>query len=337
MNLGLDASLAQKYKSVSQGIRVMTENWAAKNMYCPRCGAMPLQRFTNNKPVADLYCSNCQSEYELKSKSGRMGDKIVDGSYNAMIGRITSDANPDFMFLTYEQERLEITNFVVVPKHFFVPQIIEKRKPLSETAKRAGWVGCNILLNSIPRQGRIYIVKNKEISAKKEVISKLNLSRQLEVSNLSARGWLLDILHCVNSLPGLEFTIQEMYEFEDVLSQKHPDNNNVRAKIRQQLQILRDRGFISFFRERLVQKNNRVRSKFLPRVGSIYLHRMGLSWLCFTGRILRSSFRHDFVVLLEADRRDDVADEKHGQKSFEHAHKNSVHALFCQDKNIEKR
>ncbi len=64
----------------------------------------------------------------------------------------------------------------------------------------------------------------------------------------------MDVLHCVNSLPGKEFTIQEIYKFENILSQKHPENKNIRAKIRQQLQILRDKGFIAFTGRGLYQK-----------------------------------------------------------------------------------
>ena len=37
-----------------------------------------------------------------------------------------------------------------------------------------------------------------------------------------------------------------MYQFEDILKVKHPRNNNIRPKIRQQLQFLRDKGFIEF-------------------------------------------------------------------------------------------
>ena len=36
---------------------------------------------------------------------------------------------------------------------------------------------------------------------------------------------------------------------------KHPNNNNIRAKIRQQLQQLRDRGIISFLGNGRYQKN----------------------------------------------------------------------------------
>lgn len=37
-----------------------------------------------------------------------------------------------------------------------------------------------------------------------------------------------------------------MYNFEAELQLKHPENHNVKAKIRQQLQILRDKGLIQF-------------------------------------------------------------------------------------------
>ena len=49
----------------------------------------------------------------------------------------------------------------MVTKHFFVPEIIEKRKPLTGTARRAGWVGCNIVLKDVHDEGRIYIVKDE--------------------------------------------------------------------------------------------------------------------------------------------------------------------------------
>ena len=55
---------------------------------------------------------------------------------------------------------MRVEELYFIPKFFFVPEIVEQRKPLSENAKRAGWVGCNILLGEIPIQGRIPIVEN---------------------------------------------------------------------------------------------------------------------------------------------------------------------------------
>lgn len=68
-----------------------------------------------------------------------------------MIRRLTEDDNPNFFFLSYEATTLRIRDFMVVPKHFFTSDIIEERPPLSATAQRAGWVGCNILLSRVPQ------------------------------------------------------------------------------------------------------------------------------------------------------------------------------------------
>ncbi len=37
-----------------------------------------------------------------------------------------------------------------------------------------------------------------------------------------------------------------MYQFQDLLKMKHPENHNIQAKIRQQLQILRDKEYLRF-------------------------------------------------------------------------------------------
>ncbi|MCI9138110.1 MAG: hypothetical protein HFH48_11245 [Lachnospiraceae bacterium] len=37
-----------------------------------------------------------------------------------------------------------------------------------------------------------------------------------------------------------------MYLYIEILQEKHKNNHNIEAKIRQQLQILRDKGFIEF-------------------------------------------------------------------------------------------
>ena len=62
----------------------------------------------------------------------------------------------------YNKSDLRVKNFIMVPKHFFSTEFIVKRKPLSDTARRAGWVGCDIALKQIPEEGRIYIVKNEK-------------------------------------------------------------------------------------------------------------------------------------------------------------------------------
>lgn len=246
MDLQMQIKGLDVYHSETQRVRVLTENWVGENLYCPRCGNEKIVHFQNNRPVADFFCEHCQNEYELKSKSEKLGEKINDGAYDTMIARITSNQNPDFLFMSYQKQSMIVKDLVIVPKHFFVPSMIEKRRPLSENARRAGWVGCNILLHTIPQQGFIKIIENGCIADKARVLSQMSRSSNLELSNIEARGWLFDVLQCVNKIQMHEFTIDDVYSFETILSAKHPNNHNVRPKIRQQLQYLRDKGFLQF-------------------------------------------------------------------------------------------
>lgn len=245
MILRFDTALIEGYKSSAQKIRVMSESWLGNNMYCPNCGNPKIQHMTNNSPVADFQCNNCGVIYELKSKSGTIGKKIPDGAYSTMIERITSDSNPDLFLLQYSNQ-YDVTGLMIIPRFFFVPDIIEKRKPLAPTARRHDWVGCNILYSYIPDQGRIAIINNSSVVNQTDVIESYSRIKKLKTKSLESRGWLLDVLNCVNDIEHNEFTLNDVYSYVDILQQKHINNNNVEAKIRQQLQFLRDKGFIEF-------------------------------------------------------------------------------------------
>ena len=246
MNLNFDSDIAERYHSGAQIARVLTENWVCQNMYCPRCGNSHIEHFQNNRPVADFFCPSCNNEYELKSKNGNLGHKINDGAYSTMIERITCNDNPDFLFMCYSKTEWKVKDFILIPKHFFVPDIIEKRKPLALNARRAGWTGCNILIEKIPEQGRISIITNGELVDFSIVVDKVNKSNQLETKDINSRSWLMDVLNCVNKISRPVFTLEELYEYENELHIRHPQNNNIKPKIRQQLQFLRDKGFIEF-------------------------------------------------------------------------------------------
>lgn len=246
MNLQMDAGIASSYSSNSQKIRVITEYWLGNNLFCPYCGSAYINHFENNRPVADFYCPNCAEEYELKSKHTSISSKVPDGAYDTMIERINSINNPNFFFMQYDKVELRVKNLVMVPKHFFVPEIIEKRNPLGPNARRAGWVGCNIVLKQVPDEGRVYIVKDEIEQPIENVIAKVEKTNFIKEYNLKSRGWILDILNCVNMIEERDFTLSQMYKFEQLLALKYPDNHHIKDKIRQQLQILRDKGIIEF-------------------------------------------------------------------------------------------
>jgi type II restriction enzyme len=250
MKLTFDEKLAVDYKSASQKVRVLTEQWVDDSIFCPNCGQLNIDKYPNNQPVADFYCSNCKEDYELKSKQDNIGTKIVDGAYRTMVERLQSSRNPNFFLLNYDLQNFEVKDFLVIPKHFFVPEIIEKRKPLALTARRAGWVGCNILLQSIPQTGKIFFVRNKQIEPKTKVLSEWKKTLFLhEEKEVSAKGWLLDIMRSVEKLKKHGFVLDDIYAFEKELSKLHPENKHIKDKIRQQLQILRDKGYLEFIRK----------------------------------------------------------------------------------------
>jgi len=246
MNLYFDTSIANKYISLSQRVRVLTEQWVNNQIYCPNCGCVKIYKYTNNKPVADFYCKNCLEDFELKSKKGKFGKVVISGSYSKMIERISSSTKPNFFFMGY-LESLSVNDFFVIPKHFFIPEVIEKRKPLKESAHRSGWVGSNILFSKIPKAGQIFYIENGVEISKVKVLEKWKKTVFLKkIKKSEAKGWILDIMNCIDYLNKKEFSLQDIYNFESDLRVIHPENKHIKDKIRQQLQFLRDKGYLNF-------------------------------------------------------------------------------------------
>jgi hypothetical protein len=234
------------YSSGSQSARACTETWVRAWVYCPHCGNPRIEPFPNNSKLADFFCKACNEEFELKSQKGKFGAKVLDGEFKTKCERLAASNNPSLFLMNYDLKSLSVVNLFIVPKHFFVREIIEERKPLAPTARRAGWKGSRILLDRVPESGKIHIVQGGVIRPKEVVLSNWQRTLFLRSESVETRGWLLDVMNCVESLGKRDFTLDEVYAFERHLGGLYPGNQNVRPKIRQQLQYLRDRGFIEF-------------------------------------------------------------------------------------------
>lgn len=233
------------YHSSSQKIRILTESWFLKSAFCPSCGTS-LEQTKNNSKACDFICSECKEQFELKSKNGSIGKKIINGAYASLIARLNSHNNPNLCVLQYNRD-YSVENCFVVPKYFFTESTIEKRKPLSQTARRAGWVGCNILIGQIPDFGRIHYIKNSLKIARNEIIkSWKNTTFIKDRPDNAKKGWLLDTITCIEKIESKEFSLDELYKFENFLKINHPNNRHIKEKLRQQLQILRDNGYLEF-------------------------------------------------------------------------------------------
>jgi len=245
MNLLMNGLLASSYHSGAQRARVVTEAWGAINLYCPNCVSPSLSRLKNNTKASDFSCPACGLWYQLKGQQSHIGNRINDGAYGAMLEAIHRDATPNFFFMQYELGSWRVKNLLLIPSFAFPVSAIIKRKPLALTARRAGWVGCNIALNHIPTDARISVVSNGQVATETVVREQYRRVKPLAEIKVQERGWTLDVLSVVRRLDKTEFKTSDAYAFTRELENSHPDNRHVKDKIRQQLQVLRDRGFLS--------------------------------------------------------------------------------------------
>jgi type II restriction enzyme len=181
----------------------------------------------------------------LKSSKSWNPKKIVDGGYDAMLRAIRTDRAPNLFVLQYSSSWL-VQNLMLIPRFFFTESIIEKRRPLSLGARRAGWIGCNILLGKIPADGKIAVVSDGFPVSARSVRQQFSRMRGLSEMPPSLRGWTIDVLNVIRRLDKAQFSLRELYAFESELRAAHPHNQNVRPKMRQQLQVLRDLGLLEF-------------------------------------------------------------------------------------------
>jgi type II restriction enzyme len=245
MNLECRFASASSYKSRCQAARVVTEEWCAREVYCAACDSNHLASSRTNMPAIDFTCPQCEQPYQLKSLRRWNDRKVVDAGYDAMMRAIRMDRAPNLLILQYS-DRWVVNNLLLIPSSFFSESVIEKRAPLSIQARRAGWVGCNILLGQIPADGKIWVVSNGSPIPKQEVRDEFSRIRGLSKIPPQLRGWTLDVLRAIRRLGKPRFTLQKLYEAESEMRALHPANNNVRPKMRQQLQVLRDLGLIRF-------------------------------------------------------------------------------------------
>ncbi|HET8923442.1 MAG TPA: DpnI domain-containing protein [Candidatus Acidoferrum sp.] len=246
MDLNLPTSGLDRYKSASQRARVGTESWGASNFFCPACDSPHLDSAPQGTAAVDYFCPSCESPFQLKSQSKPIGSRIVDAAYSEMKRAILKDRTPNLYVLYYDLTRWAVQTVILIPHFAFALSAVERRKPLAATARRAGWVGCNIVLDKIPVHARIPVIEEGNIRPKQSVREAYQRLRPLEKLQVEKRGWTLDVLQVVQSLNKKEFLLSDVYAHADALARLHPQNAHVRDKIRQQLQVLRDLGLVDF-------------------------------------------------------------------------------------------
>ena len=244
MDLRLPVHHGEGYQSPSQLARRITEPWGADNLYCCTCPSDRLDSEKVNAHVSDFLCPMCAGRYQLKSQSKKLGGKILGSNYQKMLDAILGNKSPNFFLLHYQRPDWLVRNLLIIPRFAISPSVLIKRKPLAATARRSFWTGYVLNVGQIPESAKIpLITEGTEVAP---LVVREQYARIARIAGLKPeqRGWTLDVLRCVELLPNAPFTNDEIYAFELELAKLYPGNRHIKDKIRQQLQVLRDRGLL---------------------------------------------------------------------------------------------
>lgn len=244
MDLRLPTHFGQGYKSRSQLARRITEPWGKENLYCCACRNDRLDAQANNAQVSDFLCPTCIERYQLKSHATKLRGSILGSNYQKMLDAILGDRTPNFFLLHYQLPEWMVRNLLLIPRFAISPSVIHKRNPLSDTARRSKWTGYVLNVALIPDSAKIPLILDGRERPRREVREKFARIAKIQTLKPEQRGWTLDVLRCVEALPNPAFTNDDIYAFEPELAHLYPGNQHIQPKIRQQLQVLRDRGLL---------------------------------------------------------------------------------------------
>lgn len=241
--------------SRSQIARVVTEKWTGDNFYCPSCGH-DLSSFPSGTKVYDFYSAWCTERFQLKAAQRNFSRTAMGGEYDATLEALLRNEFPSLILLHYDRPRWMVEDLTVVHRACITTSCIIPRNALSSRAQRRGWRGYNIALDMVPQIGRIPVISKGVARKKREILGRWEHTARLLKIEPEHRGWTADVLGCVEKLY-TTFTLENMYSFEKDLARIHPKNRNIKAKIRQQLQVLRDLGLVDFISPGVYQYKKR--------------------------------------------------------------------------------
>ncbi|MGL4669096.1 MAG: phospholipase D-like domain-containing protein [Methanobacteriaceae archaeon] len=98
------------------------------------------------------------------------------------------------------------------------------------------------ILKTIPKSESIKIPKFEAKCDNEDSIFKEDINSIIE----NLKGWKRSIFKILNNFEDMEFDINSVYEYIPELQNEYPKNKNIKPKMRQVLQQLRDLGLVKF-------------------------------------------------------------------------------------------
>lgn len=146
------------WKSESRIIGEACEDFVKNKIKCIRCDDYAnFEKCKTNQKSIDLICINCNQKYQIKAKNvtQRQVDNIlfkkqfktIGGEYSTTLNNINEKI--DYLIVLYEKHCYNILSILYIKNENVNSDCIIPRKPLSATAKRAGWQGCSIVFDHV--------------------------------------------------------------------------------------------------------------------------------------------------------------------------------------------
>jgi type II restriction enzyme len=155
--LVLQTKQSNNWKSESRIIGEACEDYVKNIIKCIRCNNNNFEKYKPNEKSKDLICISRNQKYQIKSKSAthkqvnnikcKKQFKTIGGEYSTTLNNINEKI--DYLIILYEKQSYKILNILYITNENINSTCIIPRKPLSSTAKRAGWQGCNILFDNV--------------------------------------------------------------------------------------------------------------------------------------------------------------------------------------------
>lgn len=156
MLLGYPTPTNDNIKKTMETKKQALGNWGealvAKKCSCPKCKRVnTLKKLPTNFKCADLICDFCGYLAQVKTMSVKallpLPKQVLGAAWGPQKERMTSGIYfPLFLVLKAQKSH----SIYYLPIDFQNPSLFLPRKPLSSTAKRAGWQGFMYALDALP-------------------------------------------------------------------------------------------------------------------------------------------------------------------------------------------
>jgi type II restriction enzyme len=139
-----------------------------EHVLCPRCNrARHLTALPTNFQCADMICRFCGFLAQVKAVTvvdGRLPERVLGAAWRPQHEQILAGIFHALFVACFDGEG-NLLSIDYIPSHILsaTPGVFQPRKPLRETARRAGWRGFYYNLGSLPSIGiqRVYAGRNK--------------------------------------------------------------------------------------------------------------------------------------------------------------------------------